>query len=394
MTAGGQIVDIVNFNADASCFANAAWLDALAGGEQSTLYRWLSIYTDLQKKVVIGFPGVTVADIARLNPECIQLINDNAAVFEIILRPFAHDIGLVRSPEGFLKNLQLGLDVIQSEFKHVTKVYLPPEFMCNSTQISVLVGLGIEAVCLYPARFEAEVARRIPIEPFEIKGILGTTVSTLPIDRAASEAYLDGIHCYNAAAWNQALHRSENRALFSWRDGESSFLLPDTIAREQAWLESEEHVTRAFLSETDLSPVNSAPVADQLESFPIHSFSAWVREMKMYWFIEKVSQLETQLSSLSSMQKSLWLQIINSDILSAVEKLSPQIDIFVGPDATEPVPYVIQRQAKAFAGEEVLHLLQNMNEPEVIEYLESSAEPHMMLVRERLAYLSNGGFDF
>jgi len=394
MSTDGRIVDIVNFNADASCLANSSWLSALQGGSHSTLYHWLSVYVGMQKKVVLGFPGVTVADIAQLNPQCITLINENPDVFEIILRPFAHDIGLLRTADGFLTNLKLGIDIIEQEFKHVSSVYLPPEFMCNSAQISVLAGLGVEAVCLFPARFDEEVERRIPLEPFPIKGILGATMSTLPIDRTISEAYLDGIHCYNADAWNQSINRPESRSGFSWRDGESSFLLPDTIGREQAWLDSEKNVTRAFLSETDLTTNKSSTIPNQIESYPIHSFSAWVNEMKMYWFIDKVSQIEAELSALSLIQKSLWLQVINSDILSAVEKLSPQIDLVTDPDVRRVAPFVIHRQAKAFAGEELLHLLQNIHDPSARAYLETSSDPHMVLVRHRLAYLSASRIEF
>ena len=149
-----QVVDVVNFNADASCLSHELWIEALEGGVDSDFHRWLSLYVDHNKKVVIGFPGATIADIATFNPACLDYINAHPDVFEIILRPFAHDISLLRSPAGFRLNLDLGIQTIRNEFTKVQSYYLPPEFMCNSSHISELVSRGVHGVFLYPARFD------------------------------------------------------------------------------------------------------------------------------------------------------------------------------------------------------------------------------------------------
>ena len=77
------LVDVVNFNADASCLSSTEWLKILDGGSNSKLCRWLQLYVRHQKKVVLGFPGATIADIAQNNPEGIDLINQHENIFEI-----------------------------------------------------------------------------------------------------------------------------------------------------------------------------------------------------------------------------------------------------------------------------------------------------------------------
>src|SRR5437868_4325557 len=101
----------------------------LQGGSNSYFYQWLKVYVDAGKKISLGITGSTVSDVASYNPESIELINSNNNIFEIILRPYAHDIALMRSTQGFLFNLEMGMKVLNKEFKNITAFYLPPEFM-------------------------------------------------------------------------------------------------------------------------------------------------------------------------------------------------------------------------------------------------------------------------
>src|SRR5262245_34947643 len=114
------LVDIVNFNADASCLASARWLQALEGKKESELCLWLSAYIQNNKKTSLGFTGATLADIIEFNPEALDLIRRHPELFEIILRPFAHDIGLLRSIEGFRLNFDLGAQICADTFRDVT----------------------------------------------------------------------------------------------------------------------------------------------------------------------------------------------------------------------------------------------------------------------------------
>ncbi len=69
------LVDIVNFNADASCLSAQRWLEALRGGAESELCAWLGGYVETKSRVTLGFIGGTLADIAILNHEAVDLIN-------------------------------------------------------------------------------------------------------------------------------------------------------------------------------------------------------------------------------------------------------------------------------------------------------------------------------
>src|SRR5260221_13154521 len=114
-----RVIDVVNFNADASCLAAAEWLAILDGGRRSRLCKWLDIYVTLRRRVVLGFIGGAIADLATFNPEAIALINANHDIIEVVLRPFSHDIGLLRRTRGFSVNLNLGRPVARRQFQKV-----------------------------------------------------------------------------------------------------------------------------------------------------------------------------------------------------------------------------------------------------------------------------------
>ena len=111
---------------------------------------------------------------------------------------------------------------------------------------------------------------------------------------------------------------------YSWRDGESAFLLPDTVNREAAWLSGEsQHIVRYHLGDHAGDDIEHPYVIRDdryIDSYPVHSFSAWIKEMKMYWFIQRLQKIEEELSSIDAFRRHVWLQAINSDILSVAEK--------------------------------------------------------------------------
>ncbi len=118
------VVDIVNFNADASCLSSSIWLDALQGGTTSKICQWLELFVKNNKKVSLGFTGSTLADIKKFNPDAINIINEKKDIFEIILRPWSHDISLYRTDSLFIYNVELGIRTIKSEFDSVSNFYL------------------------------------------------------------------------------------------------------------------------------------------------------------------------------------------------------------------------------------------------------------------------------
>jgi hypothetical protein len=388
-----RLVDVVNFNADASCLAAAEWLAILDGGRRSRLYRWLDIYVTLRRSVVLGFIGGAIADLATFNPEVIALINANRDVFEVVLRPFSHDIGLLRSTRGFNVNLNLGRAVARREFLRVSEFFLPPEFMLTNSQVKNLVDSGITGIFVNATRFKEETRRRIPDVPFMLEGVLDSSIPCIPFQGALTKAYLDAIHTFDATPWNDAVLSARETPVFTWRDGESCFLIPDGIERERSWLAGESSDIRREVLSTALGDLTflsrDQRSSEPPPSYPVHSFSAWFKEFRMLGFLGRLAKVEDRLDSLPKDLLVLWLQAINSDILSAVEKDSPIISLTprAGNGAAQS-PFTIWRSERGFEGEDYLALLEvALEDPARLSLLWESGKPHLRKLRARIEYV-------
>ncbi|MES2780161.1 MAG: hypothetical protein V4651_09730 [Bacteroidota bacterium] len=388
------LVDVVNLNADASCLSSNWWLKMLNGGKSSYFYKWLKSYVDLQKKISLGLTGATISDIAGFNPEAIDLINKNRDVFEIILRPYAHDIALLRSKEGFELNLTAGIKTIQKEFDYYTPYFLPPEFMLTNEQVKILSEYKIEGTFINAGRFKKEIKERLPEEPYIVKGIFGSELKCIPFESPLTQLYLRSIHYYTAKEWNEYFVKQQNDSCFyMWRDGESSFFLPDGNERERTWLKKEsKEIERKFLSEQEESvnyKLNRYLKEKHYHHYPVHSFMAWMRESRMLGYIMNVQEFERRLTTLNKEEMSIWMLLINSDILSAVEKDSPEITILKNAKDTEEIKHVIWRCERGMEGEEWLNILRyGIQNKTVKAYLEKSTSKQVAKYTNRLDYLS------
>ena len=385
-----RLVDVVNFNADASCLPSAKWLEALSGGTESVFSRWLRLYVDHGKKIVLGLTGASVADIATWNPEAIDLINRNPGIFEIILRPFAHDIALLRTGDGFSINFEYGTRSIRKEFRNVADYYLPPEFMLTNEQITRLSTQCVSGVFINPARFPAEICERIPTIPYMVQGLLGKLLACIPVDGKLTEDYLHAIHHFECVRWNERIQRSSEESVFSWRDGESPFLFPGGLRREELWLGSETTaIRRDHLLSLSLDYVPNESLGDsQYRSYPVHSFSAWMKEFRMIGFLNRVQRAEMELGRMTREQVHQWLQAINSDILSAVEKKSPVIRLRIEPEDQSNTQFTVKRTERGFEGEEYLAILDALLAAAPLpEYVWASNQAHMVKMRGRISYL-------
>jgi hypothetical protein len=388
-----RLVDVVNFNADASCLAAGEWLAILSGGGQSRLCSWLNIYVALRRPVVLGFVGGAIADIATFNPEAIALINANPEVIELVLRPFSHDIGLLRTTGGFNLNLKLGRAVAHREFSQVTEFFLPPEFMLTNSQVKNLADSGIAGVFLNAMRFKEETRHRIPNVPFLLEGVLDSCISCIPFHGALTKDYLDALHAFDAKSWNAAVLSSRETPIFTWRDGESCFLIPDGLERERAWLQGESpdiqrETLRAALAGLTFKSHDHLSFASP-PSYPVHSFSAWFKEFRMLGFLRRLERIEDRLDSLPNDLLVIWLQAINSDVLSAVEKDSPVISLTpqTGNGADQSL-FTIWRSERGFEGEDYLALLDAaLDEPGCIKSVSESSKPHMRKLGARIDYV-------
>jgi len=353
-----KLFDVINFNGDGSCLDSESWISALQGGQNSSLCRWLGLYVDLSKPVSIGFTGATLADIGAFNPEALTVLQKHPSIFQILLRPFAHDLPFFRSDRGFELNLDLGRRVATHLVGRVEPIYLPPEFMQTNRQTKLLLEHGVQATFVMGSRFKENVGSALPGTPFPLRGIPDGTMMCIPIPGPLTQAYLSTIQLLDIRIWQEAVGSLAEVVL--WRDGESSFLVPDGMERERFWLES----AGGERVHIDLSPIlrREAGPASPHFGYPIHPFSAWMGEMRMLWFLQRVRELEQKVvRSPAPRAVARWLNCINSDILSSVEKSPPVVSIR-SIDGKSISRFQIARSQRGFEGEALLEIAEKDQE--------------------------------
>jgi len=373
------VVDIVNFNADASCLSSSIWLDALQGGTTSKICQWLELFVKNNKKVSLGFTGSTLADIKKFNPDAINIINEKKDIFEIILRPWSHDIGLYRTDSLFIYNVELGIRTIKSEFESVSNYYLAPEFMITSRQIELISKMGIDAIFINPDRYQNEIKRRIIPTPHIVYGTSESTIKCITIHGSTTQKYLSSCQLNDPKIWDKFIQDFPDDLIFSWRDGESFLLIPDGLSREESLLQGEsENINRKKLHSVEINYEDSSLYdRSYYKSYPIHSFTAWIKEMKMMWYVDRIRKIENNFSKLSDLQITLLLQLINSDILASVEKISPKIKLKIKGVIED---FIIYRSERGFEGEDYLQLIEEPN-------YNNQSEPHIKKLVARHEYL-------
>lgn len=384
-----RFFDVVNFNADASCLETEAWFAALSGGDDSLFCQWLKLYVKYESRVSLGLTGATVADLLHCNPEAVQYINAHPEFFQIILRPFAHDIPTLRSRKGFIYNYLLGRRVIEHAFGAASPYYLPPEFMLTSEQVKLLSDNGVTHTFISPERFPEFQRDIIPSNPYTLKGIFESNLTCIPILAPLTKAYLASSQLYDSRIWQSALLLHDREDIFFWRDGESFLLVPDGIAREEFWLRNDNsRQKRCFLEN-----VNSVkpPHEKFIDHCPMSSFTAWMKEFRMLGFLSRLADLEKfALNEDSLTIHMLWLHLITSDILAAVEKPSPTIMIS-SKEGAPPINYTIRRAPKSLEAEEHMYLLDNFRLGETPKRLPSQETVLLRKTHSRLASLLQCG---
>ena len=373
------VVDIVNFNADASCLSSSIWLDALQGGTNSKICQWLELFVRNNKKVSLGFTGSTLADIKKFNPDAINIINEKKDIFEIILRPWSHDISLYRTDSLFIYNVELGIRTIKSEFDSVSNYYLAPEFMITSRQIELISKMGIEAIFINPDRYQNDIKRRIIPTSHIVYGTSESNIKCIAIHGKTTQKYLSSCQLNDPNIWDKFIQDFPDDLIFSWRDGESFLLIPDGLSREESLLQGEsENINRKKLQSLEINYEDSSLYDHSYyKSYPIHSFTAWIKEMKMMWYVDRIRKIENNFSKLSDLQITLLLQLINSDILASVEKISPKIKLKIKGVIED---FIIYRSERGFEGEDYLQLMEDPN-------FRNDSAPHIKKLIARHEYL-------
>ena len=380
-----RLIDIVNFNADASCFDSQKWLSCLSGGVDSVFCNWLSLYIRHSKKIVLGLTGATISDLVTHNPESVELIRKHPDIFQMILRPYSHDISLLRNFDGFCFNLAAGISVLKAIFGLESPYYLPAEFMMTNEQLSILADHGIRSTFVNASRYDNELASRIPEHCYTVKGILGSSLGCIPVQGVLTQSYLRCIQLWESREWNETVSAG-NHDLYLWRDGESSFLLPRGIERENFWLNNCS-AQRVHLGQEEYAEHIQSNL---FQSYPVHSFSAWMKEFRMMGYIGRIMDTEKILRRLPPVAKYLWLLAINSDILSSVEKRSPIIQLKLSSADEQTQKYRILRSERGWEGEEFLALLDRcMIDGEIPVEFTTPRLAHHIKARGRIDHLAS-----
>ena len=307
---------------------------------------------------MIGFTGATIADMAILNPEAIALVNDHPEVFEVILRPFSHDIALLRSPAGFALNVKAGRAAIVQGVPARHALFSAGRIHADQRAGEItwnVQGSGEHSSTRPGIRDELRL-RILPTAPISCAGRFRSRLRCIPIEGALGEAYLQSLHLWDAGAWNHAVAAVPHDVAFSWRDGESFLFVPDGIERERAWLQDESRdVQRVSLAAVEpgldfrgTRQYEVAPTYRAYRWYPVHSFSDWVKEFRMFGYMERLAAIEKRLDGFDHHARALWLQAINSDVFSAVEKDSPVIALRTAPQgdpASREILWTIQRSS-------------------------------------------------
>lgn len=339
-----SLVEVINFNSDASCLDAKKWLGCLQGGGKSNFVKMLDSYVQADRKTNLGLTAATIHDLSYFNPEAIHFINEHSDIFQLVIRPYAHDSPLLRLPDGFRFNLEKGIEVITRFFKNVSRSYLQPEIITTGEQISILREFGIDNIFIHRYRYHESIRKKIPCFPFQILGTLGSSISCIPFTHKSLETiYLQALHgVISEQIWSDQIAKEikgcidESQDIYIWRDGESCLLVPKGIQYEASILQSEKYkrIERKLLSETNLTQSGDAfsyesenSKTSPISFFPAYSMKPWLNEMKLYWFISRVHEIELRFSDLSNIEKMLWLMLINSDILSSIERKPPVIAV-------------------------------------------------------------------
>jgi len=361
------------------------WLSILRGGLSSRFCLWLSLYVRHRKRMVLGITGATVSDLTLHNPEAVTIVREHPDIFQVILRPYTHDLSLLRTPDGFRFNIAAGEVALRKAFGGVSSYYLPPEFMLLSEQITALSLMGVKSTFINPRLHASEFAVRIPRRPYLVHGVMSQKIGCIPVDGELTRLYLRTIQLWDAEEWNKTM-QMEECTFKLWRDGESPFLLPDGIEREEFWL------TNCNAEREHLGNEQYDHVIDQALycSYPRPSFAAWIKEFRMLGFLGRIHDIERDFENLSSLGRYLWLLAINSDILSAVEKTSPVVHLRMSQMNKEVQEYRILRSERGHEGEEYLslleHCLSNGAWPAELDHLPQS---HFIKARGRIKHLQS-----
>lgn len=374
-----KLVDIINLNSYASCLSTKRWDAALRGGIESELFQILNSYILHDQKINIGIIGSTLAEIESFNPECIALINDNPANFEILVRPYVHSLSILWNDRTFLQNYSLGREYITRTFDNIVNWYLPPEFALRNSHLFTLAENNNLGTFIHPKRVKDGLKTKLPKGLFNLKSIQDSNIECITLTDDYDKYYLELLQLLDSEI------RFDTDWVFGWRDGESPFFLPDSVAREEVFIKkSKSTYNRVFLSE--YLAQHQEPKST-LYSYPQNSLNPWLGNFRLRWYIDAVKEIERNYETLSPLKKFLFLNLLNSDILSSQEKNDVFVPLKNLDGTAQDYPHKIKRKERNLNAEEVLFLIHNRTDEEIRDFINSSENLFIRFLNTHLTSL-------
>lgn len=345
---GRKLVEVSNWNFDASMLFAEKELSLMEGEHESEICKGLKTYVKYEREVNLGPIGATVRDIAEFNPEAIDIINENTDIFEIIPRPYSHDLLILRTDKGFEKNVSKGLKILEEHFENVnTKYFLPPEIMLTSEQIKILSDLGFEGTFIHKSRYNPKIRKFIPDEPYIVEGVLGSELICIPFQdtnlRKVYHRILQGN--MEPSSFSKHLKEIKHDTIFHWKDEETDYLNLEGVSIRGKIFEDEKknNIERKKLSEidkyieqcaekyTDSDVRYSYQQGGTLICYPRQSLNSWLGTLHGYPIQREVEKYELKIfdedRKYPECIMNLLLLAMNSDIFSSTEKPNTDVSI-------------------------------------------------------------------
>jgi len=338
-----QVLDVVNLNPDASCLESDVWINILNGSDKKFL-SWLKLFVKNNTPVLFGICGSALADIKSYAPDALNFMKNHPKIFHFTVRPYSHSSSYLLTHEIVKLNLNLGIKAMSYLKLPVQDVYLPPEFMVTTFDLSLLNTNNIHSIFLNPARFniptDQELIRlKMTSQQKSLEGVLTHPQNTLDYLKVLQLLDID----YKK---NESLPNLSVR----WRDGESWMLLPDGLERESFFMKWQSNQEKIISWKDFQIKINEQPTID-IKWYPRHRLTKWTGSGRMIDVCNSLQDLMKKpdlVKNLSDLNK-LFLAL-GSDILSSVEK--DNVNVSLRDYKTLSIKnYLIERGSRHIEGE-------------------------------------------
>jgi hypothetical protein len=349
-----HVLDVVNLNPDASCLESDEWINILNGPDKKFL-AWLKLFVKNNSPVLFGICGSALADIKSFAPDAIIFMKDHPDIFHFTVRPFSHASSYLLTHELVELNLNLGIKAHDFLKLPVEDIFLPPEFMVTTFDLSLLNSKNIRSIFLNPARFnmaldQKTIRLKMKSQFKSIEGVL--------IQPENTHDYLKVLQLGNI---DNEKNKSLSGLTVRWRDGESWMLLPDGLERESRFIEWKSQQEKTINCKDFQTQINKLKTKD-IKWYPRHQLTKWTGSGKMSDVCVSLQSLMKKpnlVKNLPYLNKLLYA--IGSDVLSSVEKDSVKVPLIDFKTSTMK-DYLIERGSRHIEGEIIImDLLQIAN---------------------------------